>query len=143
MKIRVTHSIEDMDFKEVGDETYHYPLETNVLDCLKRHFIVEQDMDSREDWEQILDQLRTGEWRGGRWTREGDTFLFQGDVCWYRYEVLEDDEDGEDRPNLEELAEAIHDNSDGHDMLSLIEDYLSLIDIELYREKLEDYDLND
>lgn len=142
MKVRVTHSIEDMGYKDVGDDTFFYPRETNVLDCLKKHFIEQQDMD-QEDWEQILDQLKKGDWRGGRWTREGDTFLFQGDVCWYRYEVLEDEEDGEDRPHLEELAEKIHDTSDGHDMLSLIEDYLSLIDIEEYREKLEDYDLND
>ena len=45
------------------------------------------------------------------------------------------------RDQLSELAEMIHESSDGHDMLSIIESWLKSKDDEDYQELLEDYDL--
>ena len=144
MKVRVTYSVEDMDFSDVGDDTFDYPNEPNVLSCLKTHFETEQNMD-QEGWDHFLMMLETGKWLGGEWTRTGDTFKFQGDVCWYKYQVFEVElEETEDfnRSCLYELAEAIHDNSDGEDMLGIIESYLRLINPEEYKEMLEDYGID-
>ena len=45
------------------------------------------------------------------------------------------------RDQISELSEIIRDSSDGHDMLSIIEDWLESKDDDEYQELLEDYDL--